>query len=188
MLPDAAQISRPDICFAVGSLSRYNANHGEMHWAAVKHVLRYLKETNDMRLTFRSDGNNEMTGYCDSDYAGDLDQRRSTSEYVLTSQGGAISWASKLQPSTALSTTEAEFISMVAAMQEALWLKRFECELFLAAPKTIVLFGDNQSAIAKAKNRNYHARTKHIDVRKWFIQDILHHDGAKDDMQRIIKL
>lgn len=125
MLPDAAQISRPDICFAVGSLSRYNANHGEMHWAAVKHVLRYLKGTIDMRLTFRSDGNNEMTGYCDSDYAGDLDQRRSTSGYVFTSQGGAISWASKLQPSTALSTTEAEFISMVAAMQEALWLKRF---------------------------------------------------------------
>lgn len=60
--------------------------------------------------------------------------------------------------------------------------------IFGGAKNDRFFFGDNQSAIAKAKNRNYHARTKHIDVRKWFIQDILHHDGAKDDMQRIIKL
>lgn len=87
----AAQISRPDICFAVSLLSRYNINYGRTHWTAVKRVLRYLKGTIDYRLTFRPDGNNEMLGHCDADWAGDIDKRRSTTGYVFHSQGGAIS-------------------------------------------------------------------------------------------------
>lgn len=176
----AAQFSRPDICFAVSALSRYNVNYGRAHWLAVKRVLRYLKGTIDMKLTYRPDGNEEMIGFCDADWAGDLDKRRSTTGYVFQSQGGAISWATRRQPTIALSSTEAEFMSMVAAIQEALWLKRFEGELFLMAPKTITLFCDNQGALHLAKNRNYHARTKHIDVRKYFIQDHLHLDGHKE--------
>lgn len=177
----AAQISRPDICYAVCTLSRYNNNYGREHWTAAKRVLRYLKGTIDVKLTFQPNGSGEMVGFCDADHAGDRDRRRSTSGYVFTIQGGAISWASKRQRTTALSTTEAEFMSMVSAVQEALWLKRFECEMFLNASKTITLYGDNQGALALAKHKGYHARTKHIDVRKYFIEDHLLREGGNDD-------
>lgn len=173
----AAQISRPDICFAVGVLSRYNTNYGRAHWTAVKRVLRYLKGTIDMKLTFQPGDIDELIGYCDADWAGDLDKRRSTTGYMFQAQGGAISWATRSQPTIALSSTEAEFMSMVAAIQEALWLKRFESEIFLDAPKTIILYCDNQGALHLAKNKNYHSRTKHIDVRKYFIQENLHHEN-----------
>lgn len=74
---------------------------------------------------------------------------------------------------------------MVAAIQETLWLKRFECEIFLDAPKNIVLYCDNQGALHLAKNKNYHARTKHIDVRKYFIQHNLHQEDATNDEIKI---
>lgn len=141
-----------------------------------------------MKLTFRPDAENEdgqMVSYCDADWAGDPIDRRSTTGYVFLAQGGAISWTTRRQPTIALSSTEAEFMSMVSAIQEALWMKRFECEIFLLAEKTIVLHCDNHLA----KNRNYHARTKHIDVRKYFIQESLHHEGAaEDELKSIIKI
>lgn len=171
-----AQISRPDVCFAVSALSRYNNNYGRAHWAAVKRVLRYLKGTIDFKLLFIPKQNDEVVGFCDADWASDLDKRRSTTGYVFLSQGAAISWTCRRQPTIALSSTEAEFMSMVAAIQEALWLKRFETEMFLEASKTILLYCDNQGAISLAKNKNYHARTKHIDVRKYFIQEHLYQD------------
>lgn len=85
------------------------------------------------------------------------------------------------QSTVALSSTEAEFMSMVAAIQEALWLKRFEVEIFSDAPQFIVLYCDNQGALHLAKNKNYHARTNHIDVRKYFIQDNLSIEVVKED-------
>lgn len=118
----AAQISRPDIGFAVSAFSRYNTNYGQAHWTAVTRVLRYLKGTIDLKLTHRKVGNSEMIGYCDADWAGDQDERRSTTGYVFQAQGGAISWATRNQPTIALSATAAEFMSMVAAIQESLWL------------------------------------------------------------------
>lgn len=169
----AAQISRPDIGFAVSTLSRYNTNYGKAHWSAVKRVLRYLKGTIDMKLTYRKDSEGEMVGYCDADWAGDQDERRSTTGYAFQLQGGAVSWATRKQPTIALSSTEAEFMSMVAAIQEALWLKRFECEIFISAPKSIQLYCDNQGAIQLATNSTYHARTKHIDVKNYFIREKL---------------
>lgn len=181
----AAQISRPDICFAVCALSRFNTDYGEAHWKAVKRVLRYLKGTIDWKLTFHSNPKSEMFGYCDADWAGCPDTRRSTTGYVFEIQGGAISWSSRRQPTVALSSTEAEFMSMTSAMQEALWLKRFEMEIFRTAPKTMTLYCDNQGALHLAKNQNYHARTKHIDVRKYFIQDHMLTDGLQTDDAKI---
>lgn len=169
----AAQITRPDISFAVSMLSRFNTNYGKAHWSAVKRVFRYLKSTLDMKLTYRRDVEGEMIGYCDADWAGDHDERRSTTGYVFVHQTGAISWATRKQPTIALSSTEAEFMSIVAAIQEALWLKRFECEIFLQADKSLLLFCDSQGAIQIATNDKYSARTKHIDVKNYFIREKL---------------
>jgi hypothetical protein len=88
----------------------------------VKWVLRYLRGTSDYYITYSS-GHELVCGYVDSDFAGDLDKRRSTSGYVFTLAGGAISWISKLQNIVALSTTEAEYVAASHACKEAVWLK-----------------------------------------------------------------
>ena len=103
--------TRPDLAYVVGVVSRYMSNPGKKHWEAVKHILRYLKGTTDAQLTFGLTTSAEVEGYTDSDYAGNTDNRKSTSGYIFTYGGGAISWRSKLQECTALSTTEAEYIA-----------------------------------------------------------------------------
>lgn len=137
-----------------------------------------------MKLTYRRDDKGELVGYCDADWANDPDERRSTTGYVFHLQGGAISWATRKQPTIALSSTEAEFMSLVAAIQEATWLKRFEGEIFLRAPKSIQLFCDNPGAICLAKNNAYHARSKHIDVKNLFIREKLDEGIIKLDYRR----
>ena len=100
----------------------------------------------------------------DADYAGDLDQRRSTTGYVFTVGEGAISWKAELQETVALSTTEAEYIAAVEASKEELWLKSL-VELFGVMQSSVLVHCDSQSAIHLAKDQRYHKRTKHIDVR-----------------------
>ena len=122
--------TRPDISFVTGSLARYMANPTTVHWQAAKGVLRYLAGTADYGITFGGSGNMEMIGYCDdADYAGDIDTRRSTTGFVFTLNGGAISWQSKRQPTVAASTTEAEYMAAAAAVKEGLWLRKLLSDL-----------------------------------------------------------
>ena len=100
----------------------------------------------------------------DVDYAGDLDDRRSTTGYVFTLTGGPICWRSMIQPMVAMSTTEAEYMAAAEAAKEALWLTRLVKELGIQQVG-VSLYCDSESAIYLAKNQVYHARTKHIDVR-----------------------
>ncbi|CAA0817270.1 cysteine-rich RLK (RECEPTOR-like protein kinase) 8 [Striga hermonthica] len=104
--------------------------------------------------------------------AGDLDSRKSTSGFVFTFAGGAVSWQSKLQKSVALSTTEAEYIAMTEAGKEMLWLKRFLQQLGMKQERYDI-HCDSQSALDLSKNAMYHSRTKHIDVRyHWLRQAV----------------
>lgn len=166
-----AQSTRPDICYAVNVLSRFNSSPAVSHWNAVKQLMRYLRGTSQYRLVYHRDGNSSIQGFTDADWTADHDDRKSITGYVFTAQGGAISWSSKRQQTVALSTCEAEYMALSAAVQEALWWKRlrglFEDEMEL------VIHCDNQSAIAVAKNGGYHPRTKHIDIRHHFIRDAL---------------
>ena len=104
-----------------------------------------------------------VQGYCDADYAGDLDTRRSTTGYVYTLNGGAISWSSRLQPTVAVSTTEAEYMAAAHAVKEGLWLRKlmrdFEVEVGI-----MPIFCDNQGAIKLLKHPIASMRSKHIDV------------------------
>ena len=114
--------TRPDISHAVSMVSRYMHAPGKEHWNAVKWILRYLLGTIDVGLEFVRDMNNNhlCVGYVDSDYAGDLDKRRSTTGYVFTLAGGPICWRSILQSTVALSTTEAEYMAVTEAFKEAI--------------------------------------------------------------------
>lgn len=163
--------TRPDIAHAVGLVSRFLSNPGREHWNAVKWIMRYLKGTVDMKLGF-GDDKAVLVGYSDSDMAGDIDSRKSTSGYMVTFAGGAVSWQSRLQKCVALSTTEAEFIAVTEACKELLWMKRFVCQLGFSQKK-YALYCDSQSAIHLAKNSTFHAKSKHIDVRYFWIRDVL---------------
>ncbi|KAJ0804413.1 putative RNA-directed DNA polymerase [Helianthus annuus] len=163
--------TRPDIAHAVGVVSRFLSNPGKKHWEAVKWIFRYLRGSSKLGITF---GNEEpmLVGYTDSDLAGNKDNMKSTSGYLMTFAGGAVSWQSRLQKYVALSTTEAEYVAATEACKELLWLKRFTQELGFMQRRYVVLC-DNQSAIHLAKNSMFHKRTKHIDVKYHWNRDAL---------------
>ncbi|CAH9131081.1 unnamed protein product [Cuscuta epithymum] len=169
--------TRPDIAHAVGVVSRYLSNPGREHWEAVKWILRYLKGTSKLCLCYGG-AKPILEGYTDADMAGDLDSRKSTSSYIFTLAGGAVSWQSKLQRCVALSTTEAEYIAAVEAGKELKWLKRFLQELGFPQEEYII-HCDSQSAMDLSKNSMYHSRTKHIDVRYHWLREAIEEDELK---------
>ena len=166
--------TRPDISHAVSMVSRYMHDPGKVHWQAVKWILRYIHGTVDVGLKFQRDDKPSQysVGYVDSDYAGDLDKRRSTTGYVFTMAGGPVSWRSTLQSTVALSTTEAEYMAVTEAFKEAIWLHGLINDLGISQ-EHIRVFCDSQNSIYLAKNSVHHARTKHIDVRFHFVREIL---------------
>ena len=107
---------------------------------------------------------NKVKGFVDSDFAGDLDRRKSTLRYMFMLNSCLISWKSSLQSVVVLSSTEVEFIATTEAVKEAIWLRGLLNKLWLNQ-KTVQVFYDNQSAIHMVKNQMYHERTKHIDVK-----------------------
>ena len=167
--------TRPDIAHAVGVVSRFMSNPGRQHWEAVKWILRYLKGSMGLALCFRK-SDMGLEGYVDADNGGDVDSRKSTTGYVYTLGGTAISWVSKLQKIVALSSCEAEYVAVTEAAKEMMWLQSFLRELGQDYDGSM-LHCDSQSAIHLAKNPVYHSRTKHIQVRYHFIRSALE-DGV----------
>lgn len=114
---------------------------------------------------------NELHGYSDSDWVGDLDDRKSTSGYLSKLSVVPISWRSKKQISVALSTAEAEYIALSSATQEVMWLRQLTSELRNEPTGATVLYENNQSTIAMARNAQFHRRAKHIDIGHHFVQE-----------------
>lgn len=166
--------TRPDLAQAVSQVCKFMSKPGKQHWEAVKWILRYLKGTADRGIMFSREQGvvPSVVGYVDSDYAGDLDDRRSTTGYVFTLAGGPICWKSSVQSIVAMSTTEAEYMAVAEAAKEALWLTGLVKELGVEQGG-VQLHCDSQSAIYLANNQVYHARTKHIDVRFHKIRELL---------------
>jgi hypothetical protein len=129
---------------------------------AAKGVLRYLVGTASYGITYGGTSFG-LEAFCDADYAGDIDTRRSTTGYAFIACGGAVSWSSKRQPTVAMSTTEAEYMAAAHCIKEALWIRKLLDDLQLPNP-AIVIQCDNQGAIKLLKNPVFSIRTKHIDV------------------------
>ena len=156
--------TRPDIAYAVGALAKYMVLPTTVHWNAAMGVLRYLGGTVVYGVCFGGNRDEcDLVGYCDADFAGDLDTRRSTTGYVFVYNGGAISWSSRRQQTVAASTTEAEYMAAAAAIKEALWLQKLLNDLLIRTG-TIVIRADNQGAIKLLQNPITSMRSKHIDV------------------------
>ena len=158
--------TRPDISYSVGILSRFMKEPRELHWRFLKRLLKYVKTTKDYSLVFtKNEGIKiDLIGYTGSDYAGDLEDRKSTSGYLFCYKGCLVSWNSSKQKTVSLSSTEIEYIALANAAKEALWLKQLLNELNKDANQTLI-YCDNKSTICLAKNPEMHSRTKHIDIR-----------------------
>ncbi|GMG39212.1 unnamed protein product [Aspergillus oryzae] len=164
--------TRPDLAAAVGVLSQFAADPCPTHWQALKRVFRYIQGTKTHGIEFYAANEEGLQGYSDADWAGDVETRRSTSGYAFMMNGGCISWRSKKQRTVALSSTEAEYMALTEATQEAIWLKAFLCELGeMKSDEAVKIYEDNQGSIALAKNPEFHKRTKHIDIRYHFVRE-----------------
>lgn len=168
-----ASATRPDICAAVEGLVQQLDEPLRAHWNAALRVVRYLKGTASLGITFARA--NETSWFpsanVDANRGGDVRTRRSTSGSLVFLGGGPVVFKSKRQATVALSSTEAECMALSLCLQDVLWLRHLLSEILgLKFPPTIVRI-DNQAAIAMAKHRGYQSRAKHIDLRHHFVQD-----------------
>ena len=162
--------TRPDIAFVVSQLAQFLENPGRAHWEAAKRVIRYLKSTKTLKLTYGGGEKRGFEAYSDADGA-TQDHRHAISGFAVLVDGGAVSWMSKKQELVTLSTMEAEYVGATHAAKELIWFRRLIAEIFRPLLNPTVLHLDNQSAIALANSKGqFHARTKHIDIRYHFIK------------------
>ena len=177
--------TRPDIAFAVGCLSQQCSDPRVGHDRAARKVLRYLKGTMELGIHYHgayADTEALLTtlGYSDSNFAGDIVERKSTMGYCFFLVGGTVSWCSKKQRTVSTSTTEAEYIAIGHAARQAVWLRRFLAELPINRPPTAVrILGDNQASLDLVKNAEYHDRTKHIDVQHHYVRELVQDDYVR---------
>jgi hypothetical protein len=168
--------TRPDLVYSVSLISRYMARPTDLHLQAAKRILRYLKGTFDYGIMYKKRSSNDLIAYTDSDYAGDLNDRNSTSGYIFLFSSGAVSWLSKKQPIVTLSTTEAEFVAAAGCASQVVWMRRVLNQLGHVQKKSTIVMCDNSSIIKLSNNPVMHGRSKHIDVRFHFLRELVN-DG-----------
>ncbi|KAJ8747665.1 hypothetical protein K2173_012529 [Erythroxylum novogranatense] len=172
-------VTRPDIMHVVSLISRYMENPTEEHLQAAKRVLRYIRGTTDFGVFYSKGGGDELIAYTDSDYAGDLNDRKSTSGYVFLFGSGAVAWSSKKQPVVSLSTIEAEFSAAASCACQAVWLKRVLQSHGPSQLDASTIYCDNSYSIKLSKNPVLHGRSKHINVRFHFLRELANNGTIK---------
>ena len=160
--------TRPDIAYIVTLLSRFMNQPTKLHMSIARNVLRYLKYTLEYDLKYvKTQGELQIFGYSDSDWASDTKDRHSVSGYAFKSNplSALISWRSGKQNLVATSSCEAEYIALHEAVCEALFLRQLYAEFNNSYAQNVIIYADNQGCICLAKHPTYHRRTKHIDIR-----------------------
>jgi hypothetical protein len=168
-----SKCTRPDIAYAVSKVSMHFEKPTEENWTAVKRIFRYLKGTITSKLCYTKRSADGLYGYADASYAednGTEKKRRSVGAYIFMLNGAAISWCSKRQRITALSSMEAELIALTEAAKEGIWLRKLEADLGII-DKKLLIYEDNQATIKTSDKRIHTERSKHIDVRHYFIRE-----------------
>ena len=171
--------TRPDISYAVGMLSRFNQKASYKHWAAAKHLMRYLKQTKHYKLQIggKQDKNIEaptLTGYCDSNWANNSKDMKSTSGFCFKLNGTLINWSSKKQNCVCTSSTQAELVALTSASKEAMWFRRLLNSVRVRQANPTIIHEDNQSTINNAVVADrVTPRNKHFHVSHLYIQDMV---------------
>ena len=168
--------TRPDISFAVSRLAQYAANPSPQHLCLAQYVLSYLLGTMDARIRYDGASGDGLCGYSDSSMADRTDDRHSTSGFVFLLANGAISWTSRRQHTVAQSTTEAEYMALADAANQAAWYRNFLLELGYSVDSPIPIHGDNKGAVDLAENPVTGRRSKHIDVKHHAIREYVEND------------
>ncbi|WVZ95469.1 hypothetical protein U9M48_041230 [Paspalum notatum var. saurae] len=176
--------TRPDITFAVGMASRFMASPTTEHMSVVKHLLRYIAGTIHYGLVYnKQEGGLTLCGYSDSDMAGDMDGRRSTSGVLYCLGRSPVSWQSQKQSVVALSCCEAEYIAASTVACQGIWLGRLLGSFYGKSAGVVTIYIDNQSSIQLCKNPVFHGRSKHIETRFHFIRDCV--EGGQVTVRKI---
>jgi hypothetical protein len=186
----AANITRIDISYIIGVLARYTHQPYNYHLAAAKHVLRYLRGSMNHKLTFginhkiipNNDGKFNITQYTDSSWANEKDNRKSTGGWITTINGYPINWQSKKQQTIALSSTEAEYYALTECVNETIFIQqwfKFYGDILNNSPTPIKVKCDNQGAIFMSDHSTNHNRTKHIDIKHFYIREIIKQNKIK---------
>ncbi|KAL6983238.1 Beta-galactosidase 8 [Sarracenia purpurea var. burkii] len=165
--------TRPDISYVVGVVSQFMHDPRVSHLDAVYRILRYLKSAPGKGILFSNHGHLRLESFTDVDWAGSIDDRRSTSGYCAFLGGNLITWRSKKQTVVARSSVEAEYRAMAHGVCELLWFQTFLLDLGLLDSGPMRLYCDNKAAINIAHNPVQHDRTKHIEVDRHFIKEKL---------------
>lgn len=165
--------TRPDLSFTVNFLSRFGNKNNQSLWTHLKRVLRYLKGSMDLKLTYiRSNYNDVLCGFVDSDWGSDEIDRKSTTGYLFKLfEQCTICWQTKRQLTVAVSSTEAEYMALCEAVKEALWLKSLVMSINISVPNAIPMYEDNNGCISIANNPTSHKRSKHIDIKYHFSRE-----------------
>jgi len=156
-------ITRPELSFSVRKVCQYMHKPQLSHWQAVKQILRYLAGTSTDGLHFSSSSTYSITGFSDSDWATDLDDRKSTTGYCIFVGNNLVSWSSKKQKVVSRSSTEAEYRSVAAALADIIWIQSLMHELRVTSP-TPQLYSDNLGAVQLAANPVMHSQSKHFEL------------------------
>ncbi|PRQ54450.1 putative RNA-directed DNA polymerase [Rosa chinensis] len=164
--------TRPDIAYAVNTVCQFMTAPTDIHYAAVKRILRYLQGTIKNGLFYKYGSSpTYITAYCDADWAGEINQRRSTTGFIVYLGYCPISWQSKKQGSVSRSSTEAEYRSLANTAADISWIRHILCDLHVRVPAPPLLKCDNLSAIALCSNLVFHSRIKHLDNDFHFVRE-----------------
>ena len=168
-------MTRPDLAWSYSELSKYVQYPGKTHMDAAEHVLQYLRDTVEESITYTRGARNanELWGWVDADWAGDTDTRRSHTGYIIMMNGGPISWKSRRQDNVSLSTSEAEFVAASQAGQEVIYLRETLRDFGYQQTKPTEIYEDNLACVAMSENPVRRKFSRHIDIRRYFVRELV---------------
>jgi histone deacetylase 1/2 len=164
-------LTRPDICFVVNKVCQFLHAPTTTHWSAVKRILCYIHGSLSLGLKIRKSPSAVVSAFSDVDWAGCVDDRRSTGGFAVFLGTNLISWSARKQPTVSRSSTEAEYKALVDATAEMMWVQKLLQELGVSHSSVARLWCDNLGAKYLSANPVFHARTKHIEIDFHFVRE-----------------
>jgi histone deacetylase 1/2 len=164
-------LTRLDLSFSVNKVCQYLHAPTTAHWTAVKRILRYVKSTSQLGITFRKSSSTLLSAFSDADWAGCIEDRRSTGGFAIFIGPSLVSWIARKQDSVSRSSTEAEYKALANATTELIWVEALLRELGVRLYQKSCLWCDNLGATYLSANPVFHARTKHIEIDYHFVRE-----------------